>query len=181
MIENISLSKLLAHIEDFIDDESAGIMERAKGFTAQSGLDKVENLSDFDPQDPHLPMRLLERLSPFFDSGLLLQRGLSPESANWWITDVFWKGTAFHLDLKDQVRANHMVPEITPLQVHRAPAKKLLQHIKMDFLCPSAEADGFLLKPTPTCAYVLFSNMAAPWTIDHITHAHRLINKCFIY
>lgn len=181
MKEHISLSKLLSHIEDFIDDESAAIIERAKGFTAQGGLDKVEKLSDFHPQDPQLPVRVLERLTPFFDSGLLLQRGLSPETANWWITDVFWKGNTFHLDLKDQVRANHMVPEITPLQVHRASALKLLQHLKMDFLCPSPDADGFLLKPTPTCAFVLFSNKAAPWTIDHITHAHRLLNKCFIY
>lgn len=189
MIEKINLSRwsldrvqfVLSHIEDFIDDDSREMRERAKNFVAQTGLESVENLSDFDPQDEHLPTRLLDRLSPFFESGLLLQRGMSAENVNWWVTNLFWRGNTFHLEHKDQVRATAAVPEITPLQVHRAPASKVLEGLKLQFLCPSQEANAFLLKPTPSVAFVLVSNLANPWVEDHVAHAHRLINKCFIY
>jgi len=189
MIERINLTRwslervqfLLSHIEDFIDDDSKEMRERAKNFVAQTGLDQVQDLSGCDPQDPHLPTRMLDRLSPFFDSGLLLQRGLSQENGNWWVTDLFWRGNTFHLELKDQVRATPIVPEITPLQVHRAQANKVLESLNLTFLCQSPEADAFLVKPTPGNAFVLISNFAAPWTGDHMAHAHRLINKCFIY
>ena len=189
MIEKLNLKRwslervqfVLGHIEDFIDDDSQEMRERAKNFSAQTGLDKVESLLQGDPQDPQAPTQLLERLAPFFDSGLLLQRGPSPENGNWWVTDIFWRGTAFHLDHKDQVNASAVIPQITPLQVHRAGAQKVLAGLKMSFLSPSADADAFLVKPTPSVAYVLVNNLAGPWTGDHLAQAHRLINKCFIY
>lgn len=172
---------VLSHVEDFIDDDAQEMRERAKNFVAQQGLDKVEGLAGCEPLDPHLPTQLLERLSPFFDSGVLLQRGLSDESGNWWVTDLFYRGTAFHLEPKDQVNATPIVPAISPMQVHRAPAVKVLSALKLNFLCPSKEADAFLVKPTPSTAFVLISNFPAPWTGDHVAQAHRLINKCFIY
>jgi|GEM_PF-1319542 len=172
---------VLSHIEDFIDDESQEMRERAKNFVAQTGLEKVQALAGCDPQEPHLPTQLLERLSPFFDSGVLLQRGVSSESDNWWVTDLFFRGNAFHLELKDQVKATEIVPKITPLQVHRAPAGKVLAALKLDFLSPSPDANAFLVRPTPSIAFLLVSNFPAPWTEDHVAQAHRLINKCFIY
>lgn len=189
MIEKLNLSRwslervqfMLSHLEDFIDDDSKEMRERAKNFVAQTDLEKVESLAGCDPQSPHLPVQLLDRLTPFFDSGLLLQRGPSEENANWWVTDLFWRGTAFHLELKDQVNATDTVPALTPLQVHRADAHKVLERLNLSFLSPSKEADAFLLRPTPSVSFVLISNIAAPWTTDHIAHAHRLINKCFIY
>jgi len=171
---------VLSHIGDFMDDDSKALRERARNFAAEGGLEKIEALAGCDPADPHLPTVLLERLSPFFESGLLLQRGVSG-SENWWVTDLFFRGNAFHLELKDQVDASAAVPAITPLQVHKAPATKVLSALKMDFLNPSPDADAFLLKPTPSTAYVLISNFAKPWSGDHVAEAHRLINKCFIY
>lgn len=189
MIEKMSITRwslervqfVLSHIEDFIDDDSQEMRERAKNFVVQTGLDKVEALSGCDPQNPHLPTILLERLSPFFDSGVLLQRGLSVESGNWWVTDLFFRGTAFHLEPKDQVNATAVVPSITPLQVHRAPAPKFLSALNLDFLCPANDASAFIVRPTPAVGLVLISHIPAPWTEDHVAQAHRLINKCFIY
>jgi hypothetical protein len=175
------LQFLLAHIEGFIDDEERDLKERARQFVAADGLDKIEKLLEGHPNDMQLPQRVLERLSVFFDSGLLLQRGPSQESAGWWVTDLFWRGNVFHLDLKDQVQANRLVPEVPPLQVNRMPAQKMLDGLNLKFLSTSAEADAFLLKPTPTLAYILISNLGAPWSPDHIAHTQRLVNKCFIY
>ncbi|HMN69261.1 MAG TPA: hypothetical protein PKC28_12030 [Bdellovibrionales bacterium] len=188
MIGRWSLERVqfaLQHLEDFIDentdDETQRLRERAKNFAVQGGLEKVETFAACDPQDPQLPLRLTEGLAPFFDCGLLLQRGLSGEGGNWWVTDLFWRGNTFHLDLKDQIRANSFVPEITPMQVHRATAGKLLERLNLNFMSPASEAPAFLLKPTPVSAYVLISNVGEPWLEDHVSHAQRLINKCFLY
>ncbi len=189
MIEKMKITRwslervqfVLSHVEDFIDDDAQETRDRAKNFVAQQGLEQVQNLAGCEPQDPHLPTQLLERLSPFFDSGVLFQRGADHDTGGWWVTDLFYRGTAFHLEPKDQVNATPIVPMITPLQVHRAPAKKVMSSLRLDFLCPAKDADAFLVKPTPTTAFVLISNFPAPWTEDHVAQAHRLINKCFIY
>lgn len=172
---------LLAHVEDFIDDDAKDLRERARHFVAATGLEKIEKLIECDPGDPQLPVRLLERLSTFFDSGLLLQRGPSTDVANWWVTDLFWRGNSFHLELNDQVQGNRLVPEIAPLQVHRAPATKMLATVNLQFLVTTNDADAYLIKPTPTLAYILVSGLAAPWSVDHLAHTHRLVNKSFIY
>lgn len=167
------MKNILDHIENFIDDEAAGLQERAKNFVVQSGLDKVESLVAGEPQDAGMAPRILERLSPFFESGLLIRDGK--------VTDLFWRGNVFHLGAKDQVVASGILPEIAPLQVHKASAKKILSHLKLNFICPKGDSEGYLLKPTPSVGFVLFSDLAAPWAEDHVAHAHRLINKCFLY
>jgi hypothetical protein len=172
---------LLAHIENFVEDESAELRERARAFSPQTGLESVERLVSCSPSDPKLALLVMESLVPFFDAGFVLQRGPDPDAANWWITDLFWRGNTFHLELKDQVRANALVPEITPLQVHRAPADKILSTSGMSFLAPGPESQGYLLRPTPSTAFVLLSRLAPPWALDHIACAHKLVNKCFIY
>ncbi len=171
---------VLNHLEDFIDDEEKELRERARNFVAETGLDKIQALSNLEPQHPALPVRVLERLSAFYDAGLLLQRGLTDE-ANWWVTDLCWRGNTFHLELKDQIRATGFIPEITPMQVQRAPAAKLLPLLNLNWLSSAGEASGFLVKPTPTVSYLLISNLAAPWLEDHLAQTHRLINKAFLF
>lgn len=172
---------LLSHIESFVDDDTTEVRERARSFVAQSGLDKIESLVSANPGDPALPLLVLQNLSPFFESGLLLQRGLDVDTSNWYVTDLFWRGNTFHLELKDQVCAKGLVPEITPLQVHRATAGRVLSTIKMDFLMPTPEAQAYLFRPTPSTAYVCFSALADHWAADHVAGAHKLVNKAFIY
>lgn len=172
---------LLSHIENFIDDESEELRQKAKQFVAQTGLDKIERLIETDPNDPELPRHLLERLATFFDAGVLIQRGLSPENGNWWVTDIFSRGNIFHLELNDQIRANSLIPDLTPLQVNKAQAKTILKTINMDFLAADLETMAYMLKPTPGVALVLLSNLPAPWAASHMEHAHKLVNKAFNY
>ncbi|MBX3023232.1 MAG: hypothetical protein KF799_16275 [Bdellovibrionales bacterium] len=172
---------VLAHIESFVEDENMEVREKARGFSAQTGLGEVESLLVTEPNDPKLPLQVLTALAPFFDSGLLLQRGPNAEDSNWWVTDLFWRGSTFHLDLKDQVRAVGLVPEITPLQVHRAEAERALNTVGMEFLIGAAGTQAYLFRPTPSTAYVVLSSLAAPWAVDHVAQAHTLVNKCFIY
>lgn len=191
-----SVQFLLSHIENFVEDAGSNAKTqdlneakiRARDFSISTGLDKIERLIEVDPlaeessvESETLPLLALNRLSAFFDSGLLLRRGLSEDVENWWVTDLFWRGNIFHLELKDQVRANPLVPEITPLQVHRADAKLALKQIQLDFMLTPDEANAYILRPTPAIAFVLISHLAPPFAVDHIAHAHRLVNKCFLY
>lgn len=170
---------LLSHIENFVED--GDLRERALQFVSQTGLDKIESLLDGSPTDPNLPMRILDRLAPFFEAGLLLKRAPSSERESWWVTDLVWRGMVFHLELPDQVEAKGLVPELTPLQVHRAAAEKILSTLNLPFLLKNPQAQGYLLKPTPTVAFVFFTPLADHWAEGHLTEAQRLINKCFIY
>lgn len=172
---------LLSHVEKFVEDDVQTLREKVKNFVPQTGLENIQRLVEVPPGDARMPRLVLESLAPFFDAGLLLQRGPSDESSNWWVTDFIWRGQAFNLDLKDQVRALQLVPEITPLQIHHASAKKVLEQLNMQFLPLPNETEAYLLRPTPTLAYILFSNLAAPWALDHLASAHKLINNCYIW
>lgn len=172
---------LLGHIESFVEDENAELRERARSFSAQTGLEKIERLVSADPSDPSLPRLVLENLTPFFEAGLLVQRGPDPDHPNWWVTDLAWRGNTFHLELADQLRASTLVPEITPLQVHRADAPAVLAQLAMPFLKLANDTQAYLLRPTPSTAYVLFSRLPAPWAPDHVANAHKLVNKSFLY
>lgn len=172
---------LLGHIEGFVDsntDPDRELKARARDFVPQTGLEQVERLTLTEPNDPRLPTLVLERLAAFFDAGALLQRG---PARGWYVTDLFGRGTTFHLELETQVRAEHVVPELTPLQVHHADAAGALDQLGLGFLLPAPGARAYLIKPTPTLGYLLISDLAAPFAVDHVARAHELINQCFIY
>lgn len=176
----MTLKKLkffLGHIEDFIDADWKEIRERARHFTPQTGLEAVEKLLEPSPEVRH-PEYVLDRLAPFFDSGLMLR---SASAAKWTVTDVFWRGSVFHLDQDERADASHLAHDLTPTQVQRAPAQKILHPLQMEFLAPSLDAQGYLLRPAPHVGFVLISNLADPFARDHMIHAHRLINKAFVY
>jgi hypothetical protein len=172
---------LLSHIEGFIEDENKELRERARSFVVSTDLDTIESLVTIDPMDSRLPPLILNALNPFFESGFLLQRGPTEGISHWWVTDIFCRGNSFHLDLADQVMATKIVPEMTPLQVHRTPAEPLLARLNLLFLLPGPHAEAFLLRPTPTVAYLLITNLAAPWSNEHLRQTQRLINKCFLF
>ena len=171
------LKFLLGHIEDFIDSDWKEIRERAQNFAPQMGLEAVRDLIEPAPQ-VRQPLYVLDRLTPFFESGLMLK---TEDDWNWQVTDVFWRGSVFHLENDEQSDATHLIADVSPLNVKRAPAVKILESLKMEFLAPGADSSGYLLKPTPSLGYVLFSNLADPFARDHVSHAHRLLNKAFVY
>lgn len=164
------LKFVLGHIEDFIDNDWEEVQKRARDFVPQTGLAAVTSLVEPPVAGPE---QILERLTPFFDSGLLLK--------DWRVTDVFWRGSVFRLEPKEQTRAEHLAFSSTPMKVQRAPAEKILSSLRMEFLNPAPESSGYLLQPTPQVSFVLFSQLADPWALEHVSEAHRLVNKAFVY
>ena len=173
---------MLAHMEGFIEDDEQALRENARHFVAQTGLEKIERLIDLSPNDPSLPVQLFEKLAIYFSGGALIERSTSPEqNANWWATHLFWRGLTFQLALNDQVQANSLIPEMTPLQVHKAQAEAILDSLNLRFLAQAPETHAYLLKPTPTVSYLLLSELPAPWAMGHLENALRLVNKAFVF
>ena len=172
---------LLGHLEDFIDNDVRVIQNRARTFTPTTGLEDVLKLVDGEPGDVRMPGRVFEGLSQHYDCGLMLQRDRATDAEDWLVTDIFWRGSLFHLEAKDLIPASKIIPKITPLQVHRAQASKILNAIHLQFLAGDNDAAAYLLKPMPALAYVLISDLAHVWSADHLAETHRLVNKCFIY
>jgi hypothetical protein len=164
---------LLGHIGDFVDSDWEEIRERAKHFSPQTGLSQIQNFENATGQ----PAIVLDRLAPFFESGLLLHK----TSKDWAVTDVLWRGSVFHLQTDEQMSASSLITEFSPLQVKRAPADLILKTLDLDILSPGPDAQGYMLKPAPETGYILISNLADPWAADHVAQAHRLINKSFVY
>lgn len=177
----LQVKSLLEHVDDLIESESGQLREAAKEFQALGDLSSIENLVDGDPNNPRLPQILFQRLSAYFDVGLLLQRAPGAESSNWWVTDCMWKGIVFHLDLKEQISAVKIVPEISPLQVQKAEALKVMEALDLGFFLNGMDGEAYIIKPTPHLSYLLISQLPQPWSHDHLTAAQKLINKCFIY
>lgn len=172
---------LLQHIEDFIEDESQSIRERAKNFEPQTDLTPLESLVQLAPEQTDRPVEAFENLAPFYEMGLLVQKAPSFESTNWWVTDVFWRGSVFRLKMEDQVAAQAVIPAISPLQVQKTSAHKVLGELKMDFFWPFPDASAFLFKPSQSTAYILITSLAEPWSRGHVEKTHQLINRSFLY
>lgn len=174
---------MLSHLEDFVTESKSLSKEMVTsmiGFSGQTGLKGVTSFSCSLVDRAHLPTEVLQHLIPFFESGMLLQRASANDESQWWVTDLFYRGQAFKLELRDQLRADHLLTEISPLQIVRAPPKKILSTIGLDFLNPPTAAMGFLIRPTPTTAYVLISTLADLWLEEHMIETQRLINNAFL-
>ena len=169
--------RFFAHVEDLVDEDLRTLRERARTFEPAAGLDRVAHFEAGNPSAPELPERVLGRLAPFFESGLLLER----VNQAWRVRDLFWKGNTFHLEQSDRPLADALVRQSVPLQVDRAPADKVLGEVGMSFLAPARSSMAYLIKPSPEFAYVLVSDFGEAFARDHVGHAHRLITGSFLF
>lgn len=167
---------LLSHVENFVEDGNHEIRERLAGFEVQTGLDKFEALVEPAPSDKQLPLRVFEKLAPFYEAGLLIQS--NSESA-WALTDFFWRGQIFQLEQATQMDASKVIREISPLQVQRAHARLLFDALGLGFLRVPPGSSGFLFKPSVQTAYILISDLPEIWSADHVQSTQRLLNKSF--
>jgi hypothetical protein len=171
---------LLSHIEDLVEDDSAELKKRIAEFEVQSGLEDIEAFGESDPSDPQVAIRVFEKLAPFYEAGLMVQR-LGTDATQWWLTDFFWKGQVFRLELNDQISANRVVSQTSPLQVRKSDASKLLEELGLGFMRVPTSANAFLFRPTSQVAYILMSDLPGLWSADHVESTQRLLNKSFIF
>lgn len=170
----------MSHIEDFVDENGSHQVSRtAKEFQPSSDIEKLGQLLVSEPENREAPLKVLERLIPYYEFGFLAQKSISAENSNWWITDFFWRGNLFRLKLEDQVEVQSLIPSITPLEVRKGQAPLFLKSLDLDFIeCPE-ESEIFALRPTSHTAYFLATDLPKPWIETHLEETRRLVNKAF--
>lgn len=171
---------LMNHIEDFVDENGSHQVSRtAKEFQVSTEIENLGELLVSEEETREAPLKVLERLVPYYEFGFLAQRSMSYENDSWWITDFFWKGNLFRLTLEDQVEAKDFVPAMNPLGIQKGKAPLFLKGLNLDFIeCPK-EAEVFVLRPTANTAYFLATNLPKPWIEDHLEETKKLVNKAF--
>ena len=171
---------LMNHIEDFVDENGSHQVSRtAREFQASSDVQKLSELILSEPETREAPLKVLERLMPYYEFGFLAQKSISIENENWWITDFFWKGNLFRLTVEDQLEARKFIPMITPLEVRKGKAPSFLKGLNLDFIeCPE-DSEVFVLRPTSSAAYFLATNLPQPWVESHLEETRKMVNKAF--
>ena len=108
--------------------------------------------------------------------------GLSWNRRVWQALAVFSKGPKGARDVVlTRCERGAEIAQVIGFAKETVHAIRALGEIKMDFLATCREATAYLLRPTPSISFVVISNMAAPFAVDHVAHAHRLVNKCFLF
>jgi len=171
---------LMDHIEDFVDENGSHQISRtAQSFEVRSDIHAVSDLSLSEPDNLEAPLKVLERLVPYYEFGFLAQKSYSEDEEKWWITNFFWKGNLFHLKVEDQLEAQSFVPLITPLEIRKGKAPLFLKGLDLDFIeCPK-DSDVYVLRPTSSTTYFLATNLPEPWVESHLEGTRKLVNKAF--
>lgn len=170
------LQFLLSHIEELVGEDRNEIRDQMALFEPQTGLNHIDTLDAGTIEDPLLPARAFEKLAPFYEAGFLAVK----DDANVWsISHLFWKGQVFELEEEEQPSLNQLVGDISPLQVQRADAARVLNEMGFSYLQVPSTAKCFLFKPSFNAAYILVSDLPELWSEDHVTATHRLLSQSF--
>ncbi|MGE4133015.1 MAG: hypothetical protein AB7F86_15345 [Bdellovibrionales bacterium] len=173
------LKFLRSSVEGIVDPDLRVIRDRALEFSAETGLEKIDHLLESSEDEKSQSLRLLDRLVTYYDAGILVRRNQA--SSPWRVTDLFWRGSVFHLQESDQVEAKTLDLEAGPGKVRRAQGERILQALGMEFLCQESDAHGYFFRPTETVGFLLFSRLPEPWAVDHVAQTQRLVNKAFLF
>lgn len=115
---------------------------------------------------------IFSRLSMFFEVGILFEK----ENASWKAQAVFHDGrlrglTNEGLNIKGG-------PDITPLQIVRAPALPFLKQLRIEHKISKPEnLSAFLVRPHDQVSFVLMTRLAEPWLKIHMDEIHQEILK----
>ncbi len=144
-------------------------------FEASHDSKLIRTLSRELPEDQEdRTIILFSRLSIFFDVGILLEK----EKANWKAQAYFAEG---HMNaLIDQAMEVKGGPQITPLQIVKAPATPFLKQLGIDQkIRASGDLTAFLIRPQSQVSFLLMTRLAGPWLKNHMNEIHQEILKAF--
>ena len=117
---------------------------------------------------------MFARLSIFFEIGILFEK----ESRSWKAQAFFKDGkiqglTASTLEVKGG-------PEISPLQIVKAPALPFLKQLKIDSqTIDPDDLTAFLMRPHGHVGFLLMTRLVGPWLKVHMDEIHQEILKAF--
>lgn len=170
------LEESMAELLD--NDDLATRLEHMRSFAPSSDFENVVALMDPSASRPEdLPFLVLQRLSPYFEGGLLAQR--SDPTADWMLTALISRGQHFALSPSERPTLSQLIQPLQPQQVLMAPATALVGEIPVRLPSWSTTAKAFLLMPTPVTSYILISDIPPLWREDHVRRTLNLVNRAF--
>ena len=169
------LTKLEQKIESVLVMDLQNQQPTTALFEAHHDSKLIRTLSRELPEDlEDKTIILFSRLAIFFDVGILLEK----ENTNWKAQAYFVEGRMNALlDQSMEVKGG---PQITPLQIVKAPALPFLKQLGIELKIRSPQdLTAFLLRPHSSVSFILMTRLAGPWLKNHMNDIHQEILKAF--
>ncbi len=171
------ISKLEQKIESVLvmDLENKNSPSTTALFEACHDSKLIRTLSRDLPDDQEdKTIILFSRLSIFFDVGILLEK----EKNNWKAQAYFEEGRMS--GLLDQAMEVKGGPQLTPLQIVKAPADPFLKQLGIHQKIRTPDnLTAFLIRPHDQVTFLVMSRLAGPWLKNHMNEIHQEILKAF--
>ncbi len=170
------LTKLEQKIESVLIMDLQNNAQNAKTlFEPHHESQLIRTLSRELPEDlEDRTIILFSRLAIFFDVGILLEK----ENKNWKAQAFFEEGRMN--PLIDQAMEVKGGPQLSPLQIVKAPAIPFLKQLGIDQKIRNPEdLTAFFLRPHDHVSFLLMTRLAGPWLKNHMNEVHQEILKAF--
>ncbi len=138
-------------------------------FSVQSGIEQAlasESELKSEPGVLDRTVRVLSRLSPFFEAGFMLK--VNPEAQNLELTAMFLGGRLFHPPASERPLVELDLPELKTHHVFCVRALKVLPVFRLENVKSLRHADALLFSPRENVAFILLCNRPRPWQITAI-------------
>lgn len=136
-----------------------------KKFEVLTDLTQIDDLSLGLPQDTENRVEILfSRLTPYFESGLLLN--LSATKA-WQACAGFDQGQYFPLK-GAEFEIPFQFPKLSLVEIRKLISQDFLNHLKELQVIKNEKSDAYLFSPHPDYIFLVTSAMADPWFKIHI-------------
>ena len=135
----------------------------------------IKTLSREVPEDfEDRTIIIFSRLSMYFEIGILFER-----------ENHYWRAQAFFDNGRLKGIGGESLtikggPDITPLQIVKAPAMPFLKQLRVkEKIHKPEDLTAFLIRPHDHVSFVLMTRLAEPWLKVHIDEIHQEVLKAF--
>ena len=153
--------------------------ELPPAFEASTDLSHLEETLRYLPiQFPDRFIHLFSRLSPYFDSGVLLylQEPALEYSESWAPGAVFAQGQ--YVPLTQAHLQNRLkLPALELFELKHSSPYALLRQLQLEEISDSTDARAFAFKAHPDFLFLVFSKLPEPWLRTHVENIFKIITR----
>lgn len=173
------ISKFQRRLESFLESDETHKHQEEQSTTHMTevtrDLNLIRGLSQGLPDD-HIDRTIVifNRLSAFFDSGILLEN-----NDGQWSSVAYFHGGKSYL-LKKPNQAIIRLPSVELMNALKTNSELILKKLNLHHLDPQGHTTCLLIKVTPDFSFILLSRMPDIWLKDHINNISRELVNGFI-
>lgn len=171
------LAVLNRHVSDLLN-ETDKTLNSMRNFEPADDLASINSI--LEPQSVKEAERgawIVERLAPYLD--IIMWMHHTGVNDSWLMTRFAWRGQIFEMVHAECEIEGSAVPSVSPLKILKTQGFKILNALHLNFVNIDFDTPAFLLKPTPSDAFIVMSRTPATWLEEKITHIQKLINQSY--